>query len=167
MNCEKGVKNQGSLISCAMTYTNEETHRLALEYSHLLPKYDSGNGAGVGPRYCPSLFKKVERFRDRQRHMVWLEPEGLQSDLIYPQGMSGPYPLEIQEKIIRSVRGLENAVIVKPGYDVEYDYVDPRSLKHTLETKQVRNNETFLLLIEIYVGIRSLFSWSDMWNYWI
>lgn len=137
MNADIGVKLSDQLISCAMTYTNAETHALVQKYSHLLPTYQGGEGGGVGPRYCPSLHAKVDRFPDRDRHIVWLEPEGLTSDLVYPQGMSGPFPLEIQEKIIRSVEGLENAVLVKPGYDIEYDYVDPRSLFRTLETKKV------------------------------
>lgn len=137
MNVFKGVANQEKLIECAMTYTNSLTHEIAMKNSHLLPIYDGASGAGVGPRYCPSLYKKVERFPDKERHVVWLEPEGLNTDLVYPQGMSGPYPVEIQEQIIRSVRGLEAAVLIKPGYDVEYDFVDPRSLFHTLETKKV------------------------------
>ena len=138
MNIEKGVKLKDTLIECAQTYTNEETHKLVMEYKHLLPDYDASDGEGNGPRYCPSLFKKVERFPDRERHIVWLEPEGLNSDLVYPNGLSGPYPANIQLKILRTVKGLEEVEIIKPGYDVEYDYIDPRSLHHTLETKQLK-----------------------------
>jgi len=138
MNIVNGVKMQGQFIECAKSYTNERTHRIVMENQHLLPDYEGGGGDGVGPRYCPSIFKKVQRFPDRNRHLVWLEPEGLNTDIVYPNGLSGPYPLEIQELIVRSVPGLEHCEIVRPGYDVEYDYVDPRSLKHTLETKTVQ-----------------------------
>jgi tRNA uridine 5-carboxymethylaminomethyl modification enzyme len=127
----------GRLIDCYQTKTNEETHRLVMQYEDTLPLYDGLDGKGNGPRYCPSIYKKVQRFPDRQGHTCFLEPEGLNTDLVYPNGMSGPYPPEIQQKILRSMKGLENVEIVRPGYDVEYDFVNPQSLKHTLETKSV------------------------------
>jgi len=127
----------GTLIKCHQTATNERTHELVMQYEHLLPLYDGMDGKGNGPRYCPSIYKKVQRFPTRLSHNCFLEPEGLNTDIVYPNGMSGPYPEEIQLKIMRSMRGLETCEIVRPGYDVEYDYVNPRSLLHTLETKSI------------------------------
>lgn len=128
----------GKTISCAQSATNDETHRLVMKYEHLLPQYDGMDGAGNGPRYCPSIYKKVQRFPDRASHNCFLEPEGLSTDIVYPNGMSGPYPEDVQLKIMRSMRGLEEVDIVRPGYDVEYDFVNPQnSLTHTLETKAI------------------------------
>ncbi|GFH45246.1 hypothetical protein CTEN210_01720 [Chaetoceros tenuissimus] len=128
---------KNTLIDCYMSRTNEETHKLVMDYAHTLPEYDGMDGKGNGPRYCPSIYKKVERFPDRNGHNSFLEPEGLNTDLVYPNGMSGPYPPEIQEMIFRTMPGLANVEIVRPGYDVEYDYVNPQSLTHTLETKTI------------------------------
>jgi tRNA uridine 5-carboxymethylaminomethyl modification enzyme len=124
LNIERGVKLKDQLIECAQTYTNEITHKIVMDNKHLLPDYDGADGAGVGPRYCPSLFKKVQRFPDRNRHIIWLEPEGLTSDLVYPNGLSGPFPLDVQLKIVRSMIGMEQCEIARAGYDVEYDYDD-------------------------------------------
>ena len=113
-NGSQGVKVPiSSFIECAKTYTTPETHELCLKYRDQLPEYLSGGGEGIGPRYCPSIYQKVVRFPDRDRHLIWLEPEGLHSELVYPNGISGPYPADIQEIIIRSVPGLENAEIVR------------------------------------------------------
>ena len=128
---------RGTLIDCYMTRTNEETHKLVMDYAHTLPEYDGLGGKGNGPRYCPSIYKKVERFPDRTGHNSFLEPEGLNTDLVYPNGMSGPYPPEIQQMIFRTMPGLEKCEIIRPGYDVEYDFVNPQSLTHTLETKTI------------------------------
>ena len=138
LNIERGVKMQDHLIECAQTYTSEATHKIVRDNHHLLPDYEGGGGDGVGPRYCPSLFKKVQRFPDRNRHIIWLEPEGLSTDLVYPNGLSGPFPIDVQLQIVRTLPGLEVCDIDRPGYDVEYDYCDPRSLQHTLESKLVK-----------------------------
>eukprot|EP00534_Pseudo-nitzschia_fraudulenta_P018319 CAMPEP_0201278292 /NCGR_PEP_ID=MMETSP0853-20130426/60053_1 /ASSEMBLY_ACC=CAM_ASM_000640 /TAXON_ID=183588 /ORGANISM="Pseudo-nitzschia fraudulenta, Strain WWA7" /LENGTH=731 /DNA_ID=CAMNT_0047586593 /DNA_START=75 /DNA_END=2270 /DNA_ORIENTATION=+ len=129
---------QGQVITCRQTATNEETHKLVMKYEDTLPIYDGMDGSGNGPRYCPSIYKKVQRFPERNGHNCFLEPEGLQTDIVYPNGMSGPYPEEIQLKILRSMKGLEQVEIVRPGYDVEYDFVNPVSLTHTLETKKIK-----------------------------
>jgi tRNA uridine 5-carboxymethylaminomethyl modification enzyme len=125
------------VIDCYQTATNDETHKLVLQYEDTLPQYDGLDGKGNGPRYCPSIYKKVIRFPERRGHNCFLEPEGLNTDLVYPNGMSGPYPPEIQQKILRTMKGLGAVEIVRPGYDVEYDFVNPVSLTHTLETKKI------------------------------
>ncbi|KAG5176089.1 glucose inhibited division protein A-domain-containing protein [Tribonema minus] len=134
MNAVRGVALADRLIACGKAYTNAETHRIVMESAHLLP---APSRDGVGPRYCPSLYKKCERFPDRTQHLSWLEPEGLNTNVVYPNGLSGPFPEEVQLRILRSMRGLEAVEIVRPGYDVEYDYVQPTSLHHTLETKRI------------------------------
>lgn len=128
---------QGKVITCHQTATNEETHKLVMKYEHTLPIYDGMGGSGNGPRYCPSIYKKVQRFPERNSHNCFLEPEGLHTNNVYPNGMSGPYPEEIQLLILRSMKGLEEVKIVRPGYDVEYDFVNPISLTHTMETKKI------------------------------
>ncbi|KAF1336859.1 tRNA uridine 5-carboxymethylaminomethyl modification enzyme gida, partial [Globisporangium splendens] len=124
-------------VVCHATYTNEESHRIVRENLHMLPEYIGGDGLGVGPRYCPSIDAKVVRFADRTRHQIWLEPEGLNNSIVYPNGISTALPADLQVQLLRSIQGLENVDLVRPGYAVEYDYVDPRSLMPTLETKKI------------------------------
>ena len=106
------------IITCGQTATNDKTHELVMKYEDQLPQYDGMDGAGNGPRYCPSIYKKVQRFPERNSHNTFLEPEGLNTDIVYPNGMSGPYPPDIQLKIMRSMKGLGAVEIVRPGYDV-------------------------------------------------
>ncbi|EMY77303.1 tRNA uridine 5-carboxymethylaminomethyl modification enzyme GidA [Leptospira weilii serovar Ranarum str. ICFT] len=124
-------------IPCYITYTNAETHKLIHENLSLSPMY-SGQIQSTGPRYCPSIEDKVVRFADRERHQVFLEPEGYETSEIYLNGVSTSLPEEVQWKLVRSLKGLENAEIVRPGYAIEYDYVDPTELKPTLETKKIK-----------------------------
>eukprot|EP00750_Incisomonas_marina_P014790 INCI17866.1.p1 GENE.INCI17866.1~~INCI17866.1.p1 ORF type:complete len:621 (-),score=91.00 INCI17866.1:1899-3761(-) len=129
----------GTLVSCHQTATGAATHKLILEHYDQLPVYKSGaDGRGQGPRYCPAIEKKVKRFPDRPNHVVWLEPEGVDCDLVYPAGLSTSYPAEIQLQMLQTMPGLENCHMVHPGYSVEYDYVDPRSLHPTLMTQRIR-----------------------------
>eukprot|EP01129_Flabellula_baltica_P017114 TRINITY_DN938_c0_g1_i1.p1 TRINITY_DN938_c0_g1~~TRINITY_DN938_c0_g1_i1.p1 ORF type:complete len:663 (-),score=151.67 TRINITY_DN938_c0_g1_i1:1053-3041(-) len=123
-------------VLCWKTNCTEETIGIVKENLHLSPEFESGGGEGNGPRYCPSLEIKVKRFPMRP-HPIWLEPEGLSSDLVYPNGISMSLPEEVQDKIIASIPGLENAKIAQYGYAIEYDYVDPRELDQTLETKSL------------------------------
>lgn len=128
---------EGKLVPTFQTHTNERTHDIVRNNIEHLPQYSTNEGSGVGPRYCPSLDRKVLRFPTRDRHLVWLEPEGIDSGVIYPNGISMSLPPDIQLDIVRSIAGLEEAELVRPGYSVEYDFVDPRSLRPTLETRSV------------------------------
>lgn len=123
-------------LSCAITHTNPETHRIIRENLLRSAMY-GGRIEGAGPRYCPSIEDKIVRFADKYSHQIFLEPEGLDSPLVYPNGISTSLPEDVQQAYIRSVRGLEAAEIAQPGYAVEYDYIDPRSLQPTLETRAV------------------------------
>ncbi len=126
-------RHNTDLVDCYQTRTNNDTHDVVREgvARGLLPQFDSNNA----PRYCPSLEAKVTRFGDRDGHVVWLEPEGLDSHLVYPAGISTSLPLDYQRRIVNSIAGLENATIVQQAYAVEYDYVDPTSLRPNLETR--------------------------------
>lgn len=121
-------------VACGITHTNEKTHDIIRQNLSSSAMY-SGRIEGVGPRYCPSIEDKIVRFADKSSHQVFLEPEGLTTDTVYPNGISTSLPLEVQEAYVRSMSGLENVRILQPGYAVEYDFVDPESLKPTLELK--------------------------------
>lgn len=121
-------------ISCGITHTNERTHDIIRENLDRSAMY-GGHIAGVGPRYCPSIEDKIVRFADKSSHQVFLEPEGLDDPTVYPNGISTSLPVDVQEQYIRSMYGLEDVKILQPGYAIEYDYVDPRSLKETLELR--------------------------------
>jgi tRNA uridine 5-carboxymethylaminomethyl modification enzyme len=123
-------------ISCHITNTTEETHEIIRGALDQSPMY-SGMIEGVGPRYCPSIEDKVVRFADKNSHQIFVEPEGLTTNVVYPNGISTSLPYEVQIKFVRSITGFESAVITQPGYAIEYDYFDPRDLKPTLETKHV------------------------------
>ncbi|MBN2617720.1 MAG: tRNA uridine-5-carboxymethylaminomethyl(34) synthesis enzyme MnmG [Spirochaetales bacterium] len=121
-------------VPCYITYTNEETHRIIDANMHLSPLY-GGDIVGKGPRYCPSIEDKVKKFPDRNRHQIFIEPEGLDTDEMYMNGISSSLPEHVQEEFIRTLPGLENVEIMRPGYAVEYDYVEPTTLYPTLESK--------------------------------
>ena len=121
-----------------MTYTNEAVHKIISKNIKRSAMY-SGSIKGVGPRYCPSIEDKIKKFADRQRHQIFLEPEGLNDHVIYPNGISTSLPADVQQELCSKINGLENVKILRPGYAIEYDFVDPRELLLTLETKKIRN----------------------------
>jgi len=125
-------------VSCRMTYTNEKVHQIIKKNLKRSAMY-SGSIQGVGPRYCPSIEDKIVKFADKGRHQIFLEPEGLNDHTIYPNGISTSLPEEVQQEICNNISGLEHVKIIRPGYAIEYDYVDPRELFLTLETKKIHN----------------------------
>lgn len=124
-------------LPCWITHTNERTHDIIRSGLDRSPMY-TGVIEGVGPRYCPSVEDKIHRFADKESHQIFLEPEGINTNEIYPNGISTSLPFDIQLALVRSIKGLENAHILRPGYAIEYDYYDPRGLKSSLETKAVK-----------------------------
>ena len=134
-----------------MTYTNEKVHKIIKKNLSMSAMY-SGNIQGVGPRYSPSIEDKIVKFADKDRHQIFLEPEGLNDYTIYPNGISTSLPSNLQQEICNNIIGLENVKIIRPGYAIEYDYIDPRELFLTLETKKIN---------------RLIPCWSNQWNNWI
>ena len=131
-------KNINKQVSCRMTYTNDKVHKIIEKNLSKSAMY-SGSIQGVGPRYCPSIEDKIVKFADKSRHQIFLEPEGLNDHTIYPNGISTSLPAEVQQEICNNINGLENVSIIRPGYAIEYDYIDPRELLLTLETKKINN----------------------------
>ncbi len=125
-------------IKCGMTYTNEEVHKIISNNISKSAMY-SGNIKGVGPRYCPAIEDKIVKFKEKEKHQIFLEPEGLSDNTVYPNGISTSLPEEIQLKILAKIKGLEHVEMKRAGYAIEYDYVDPRELKITLETKKIKS----------------------------
>ncbi len=125
-------------VSCYITHTNEQTHQHIRDGLDRSPMY-TGVIEGVGPRYCPSIEDKITRFADKSSHQIFVEPEGLTTNEVYPNGISTSLPFDVQMNLVRSIKGFENAIITRPGYAIEYDYFDPRDLKQSLESKFVQN----------------------------
>ena len=131
-------KNLNKQVSCRMTCTNKKVHQIIQRNLKRSAMY-SGSIQGVGPRYCPSIEDKIVKFAEKERHQIFLEPEGLNDHTIYPNGISTSLPIDVQQEICNNINGLENVKIIRPGYAIEYDYIDPRELLLTLETKKVQN----------------------------
>ena len=131
-------KTYNKQITCSVTYTNKQVHEIIKKNLKKSAMY-SGSIKGVGPRYCPSIEDKIVKFSDKTRHQIFLEPEGLNDDTVYPNGISTSLPAEVQSEILSKINGLEKTRIIRPGYAIEYDYVDPRELNSTLETKKINS----------------------------
>ena len=131
-------KTYNKQIACSITYTNKKVHEIIKKNLKKSAMY-SGSIKGVGPRYCPSIEDKIVKFSDKTRHQIFLEPEGLNDKTVYPNGISTSLPFEVQSEILSKINGLEHVRIIRPGYAIEYDYVDPRELFHTLETKKIKS----------------------------
>jgi tRNA uridine 5-carboxymethylaminomethyl modification enzyme len=131
-------KTYNEQIACAVTYTNQKVHDIIKKNLKKSAMY-SGSIKGVGPRYCPSIEDKIVKFSDKTKHQIFLEPEGLKDKTVYPNGISTSLPFDVQVEMLSKISGLEQARIIRPGYAIEYDYVDPRELKFTLETKKIKS----------------------------
>jgi len=131
-------KTYNKQIACSVTYTNKKVHEIIKKNLKKSAMY-SGNIKGVGPRYCPSIEDKIVKFSDKTRHQIFLEPEGLNDNTVYPNGISTSLPVDVQSEILSKINGLERTRIIRPGYAIEYDYVDPRQLNSTLETKKIKS----------------------------
>ncbi len=131
-------KTYNEQISCSVTYTNKKVHDIIKKNLNKSAMY-SGSIKGVGPRYCPSIEDKIVKFSDKTRHQIFLEPEGLNDKTVYPNGISTSLPVDVQAEILSKINGLEQTRIIRPGYAIEYDYVDPRELNYTLETKKIKS----------------------------
>ena len=131
-------KTYNKQISCSVTYTNKKVHEIIKKNLKKSAMY-SGSIKGVGPRYCPSIEDKIVKFSDKTRHQIFLEPEGLEDKTVYPNGISTSLPADVQAEILSKINGLERTLIIRPGYAIEYDYVDPRELNSTLETKKIKS----------------------------
>ena len=131
-------KLKNKQISCGVTHTNHEVHKIISENIHLSAMY-SGKIKGIGPRYCPSIEDKIVKFKDKEQHQIFLEPEGLNDSTIYPNGISTSLPESVQVKLLSKIKGLEHVKMIRAGYAIEYDYVDPRELNPTLETKKIKS----------------------------
>ena len=132
------LKTNAKQVSCFITYTNDQVHKIIIKNLKKSAMY-SGNIQSIGPRYCPSIEDKIVKFKDKTRHQIFLEPEGLNDFTIYPNGISTSLPEDVQREILHNINGLKNVKMLRPGYAIEYDYVDPRELKNTLELKKINS----------------------------
>ena len=132
------VRANAKQVSCFITYTNDDVHNIIIKNLKKSAMY-SGNIKSVGPRYCPSIEDKIVKFKDKSRHQIFLEPEGLDDNTIYPNGISTSLPEDVQVEILSKINGLSDVKMLRPGYAIEYDYVDPRELKNTLEVKKINS----------------------------